>query len=70
MPRAPRQAAAPSRSHPSPARRRALHRRAIAHNWDDGVTALQTIGDDPACDYGTALYRYWLGEPAAHLAAD
>lgn len=41
----------------------ALHRQALRHNWDDGVSRLQKIVDDKACDLGTALAIYWLGAP-------
>ena len=46
------------------ATRSSLHRRAVEHNWDDGIDALVAIVRDPACDHGTALYLYWHGAPA------
>lgn len=42
---------------------KALHRKALRHNWDGGTWKLHKILDDAACDYGTALMIYWLGSP-------
>lgn len=47
------------------AKRSTLHRRAVEHNWDDGIDELVAIVGDPACDYGTALLLYWHGDPAS-----
>jgi hypothetical protein len=42
---------------------RALHRRALRVNWDEGIWRLQRMVEDPACDHGTALAIYWMGGP-------
>jgi hypothetical protein len=44
-------------------RTRALHRKALRYNWDDGIEGLKKILDDRACDRGTALAIYWMGAP-------
>lgn len=44
-------------------RTRALHRKALGYNWDNGIEGLQKILDDRACDRGTALAIYWMGAP-------
>lgn len=41
----------------------ALHEAALTHNWDDGVSALERIVANRACDLGTALAIYWMGAP-------
>ena len=46
------------------AKAKQLHRKALRHNWDNGVFALERIVADKACDYGTALAIYWMGAPA------
>jgi len=44
-------------------RAKALHRKALKYNWDDGVRKLSAIVGDKACDLGTALAIYWMGAP-------
>jgi hypothetical protein len=41
-----------------------LHHFACNFNWDGGVDELDAVIDHPACDAGTALMIYWLGQPA------
>jgi hypothetical protein len=43
-----------------------LHHFACNFNWDCGVDELEAVIDHPACDAGTALMIYWLGQPATH----
>jgi hypothetical protein len=45
------------------AKAKALHRKALRHNWDDGLFQLEQILADRSCDLGTALAIYWMGAP-------
>src|SRR5258707_1500007 len=40
-----------------------LHQLADQWNWDDGLTALRMIIDNPQCSLGTASLIYWRGSP-------
>lgn len=43
------------------------HRVACSWNWDAGYGILNWVVDQNACDRGTALQLFWLGEPAFYL---
>jgi hypothetical protein len=43
------------------------HGLAIGWNWDDGVTPLHWIVQQPACDRATAALIFWLSSPDFHL---
>lgn len=40
-----------------------LHELADQWNWDDGLTVLQKIIENPHCSIGTACLIYWRGSP-------
>jgi len=40
-----------------------LHQLADQWNWDDGLTVLRMIIDNPQCSLGTACLIYWRGSP-------
>jgi hypothetical protein len=40
-----------------------LHELAHQWNWDNGLTVLQKIIENPQCSIGTACLIYWRGSP-------
>jgi hypothetical protein len=40
-----------------------LHKKAVNHNWDEGLEPLKRVLTNKSCDLATALSVYWMGGP-------